>query len=97
MRSSMDDPDGTPPPVNLTNNPASDTDPNWSPDGSMIAFASTRDNNHNIYVMNADGSGQTRLTRNAAPDFSPAWSPDGTRIVFQSNREGGLVATLTFI
>jgi TolB protein len=84
----MDNPDGAPAPVNLTNNAGSDSEPNWSPDGSKIAFASTRDNNHNIYVMNADGSGQTRLTRNVAPDFSPAWSPDGTRIVFQSNREG---------
>jgi Tol biopolymer transport system component len=89
MGSAIDVIDPTPPPVNLTNNPASDSEPNWSPDGSQIAFVSTRDNNHNIYVMNANGSGQTRLTRNAAPDFSPAWSPDGTRIVFQSNREGG--------
>ncbi|MHC4335208.1 MAG: TolB family protein [Planctomycetota bacterium] len=43
---------------NLTNNPASDEAPNWSPDGKMIAFASFRDGNYEIYVMNADGSGQ---------------------------------------
>jgi Tol biopolymer transport system component len=37
-----------------------------------------------IYVMNADGSGQTRLTSDAADDSAPVWSPDGTKIAFQS-------------
>ncbi len=38
-------------PVNLTNNPASDSDPAWSPDGSMVAFLSNGDGNGEIYVM----------------------------------------------
>jgi redox-regulated HSP33 family molecular chaperone len=45
-----------------------------------IAFTSNRDGNIEIYVMNADGSGQTRLTTNAASDRFPAWSPDGLKI-----------------
>jgi hypothetical protein len=40
-----------------------------------IAFHSDRDGNYEIYVMNADGSGQTRLTDNPAIEGSPAWSP----------------------
>ncbi len=44
--------------------------------------------NSEIYVMNADGSGQRRLTRNAASDFAPAWSPDGRKIAFVSRRDG---------
>ena len=47
-------------PVNLTNNAADDGRPAWSPDDQRIAFISNRDGNYEIYVMNADGSDQTR-------------------------------------
>ena len=48
--------------VRLTNIGAFDENPDWSPDGSKIAFVSTRDGNQEIYVMDADGTGLTRLT-----------------------------------
>jgi YD repeat-containing protein len=43
--------------------------------------------NKEVYLMNADGSGQTRLTNNLANDDAPSWSPDGSKIVFRSDRE----------
>jgi hypothetical protein len=51
-----------------------------------IAFQSNRDGNFEIYVMNPDGSGQTRLTTAGGSD--PSWSPDGTKIVFSTGRDG---------
>jgi Tol biopolymer transport system component len=45
------------------------------PASGRIAFKSHRDGNDEIYVMNADGSGQTNLTKNSANDRAPAWSP----------------------
>lgn len=66
----------------LTNNPAYDDQPKWSPDSSKIAFMSDRDGNFEIYTMNADGGSQTRITNNLAADGFPVWSPDGTRIAF---------------
>ena len=62
--------------------------PDWSPDGTKIAFNSLRDGNYEIYVMNADGSAQTRLTNNGVWDIHPAWSPNGQQIAFVSNRAG---------
>jgi Tol biopolymer transport system component len=47
-----------------------------------IAFARSANDGHEIYVMNPDGSGETRVTDNSAEDFDAAWSPDGTSIVF---------------
>src|SRR5205085_3626152 len=61
---------------------------NFSPDGSKIAFRSNRDGNYEIYVMDADGSNQTRLTNNPAEDYEPFFSPDVSKIAFTSQRDG---------
>ncbi len=73
--------------VNLTNNPAEDFDPVWSPDGSQIAFVSNRESEGEgqfIYVMNADGSGVRQLTFENFSDL-PDWSHDGSAITYTSN------------
>ena len=57
-----------------------------APDTPKILFTSQRDGNSEIYIMNADGSGQTNLTRHRAADFNPVWSPTGEQILFVSNR-----------
>lgn len=72
---------------NLTNNPSSDFDPAWSPDGTRLAFTSNRDGFNQIYVMAADGSGVTRLS-NGGDGSNPTWSPDGTKIAFTTVRDG---------
>ena len=55
---------------------------------AAIAFDSDRDGNSEIYVMNADGSGQRRITSSPTDDAAPAWSPDGSQLAFASNRDG---------
>jgi Tol biopolymer transport system component len=60
----------------------------WSPDSRQIAFISTRDNNEEVYVVNADGTGPRNLSRNPAMDDVPLWSPDGKKVAFVSNRSG---------
>ncbi|MEQ1765160.1 MAG: winged helix-turn-helix domain-containing protein [Pyrinomonadaceae bacterium] len=73
--------------VNVTNHPAFDADPSFSPDGKQIAFASGRDGNTEIYLMNSDGTNVRRLTNHPAWDNHPVFSPDGTQIAFPSDRE----------
>ena len=75
--------------VNLTNSPANDVDPAWSPDGEKIAFASDRDGDFDIYVIRRDGSDLTQLTFGEADDLHPSWSPDGERMLFATDRAVG--------
>ena len=65
-------------------NPWGGNSPSWSPDGSKIAYSSS-----DIFVVNADGSNQTRVTNNptGAGAYGPSWSPDGTKIAFASDRD----------
>ena len=53
-----------------------------------IAFSSNRDGNDEIYVMNPDGSGQTRLTNDAGSDLHPSFTADESLITFSSTRDG---------
>src|SRR5262249_27540805 len=75
--------------VNLTRNLAEDVHPTYSPDGTMIAFASNRAGKRDIYVMRV-GSAEAprRLTLHPGNDERPVWSPDGARIAFISDRSG---------
>ncbi len=85
------DPDGSDV-LQVTTAIGTDAYPAWSPDGTKIAFESDRDSYPypNIYVMNADGSDQTRLTFTSYPDSAqtPAWSPDGSKIAYGAFKSG---------
>jgi dipeptidyl aminopeptidase/acylaminoacyl peptidase len=71
----------------VTRHPADDREPAWSPAGRKIAFVSERFHgpsgySYDLYVINADGSGERRLTHDLLAASYPAWSPDGRKIVF---------------
>ena len=65
---------------------------NWlsacSPDGSRIAFTSSRNGDPDLYVMNSDGTNVRRITSHPAIDTSPTWSPTGNQLAFASDRTG---------
>jgi Tol biopolymer transport system component len=86
----------------LTDHPASELYPAWSPDGNQIAFVSNRDYvdadsiryTRDLYVMDADGTNLQRLTKIGFVG-SPAWHPDGNKIAFTGKIMGNGVYILT--
>jgi len=75
---------------NLTNTPSPKSEwvPAWSPDGQRITFASDRDGDSEVYIMNNDGSNLVQLTKNNGYDGNPQWSPDGNKLIFDTDRDG---------
>jgi Tol biopolymer transport system component/DNA-binding winged helix-turn-helix (wHTH) protein len=60
----------------------------WMPDGRVV-YASMAGGGWDIWLMNADGSGQRQLTAGARSNYGPSVAPDGRHVVFVSNRAGG--------
>jgi hypothetical protein len=76
-------------PIVIDNTSARDYAPSCSPDGTKIAFYSSRGGNNDIYTVDLTGN-ITQLTTDSHDDSGPAWSPDGRKIVFVSNRDGNM-------
>lgn len=81
-------------PVILTTE-SSDIFPDWSPDGSLILFASRRSGNWDLYTLSVDGEGRAvsglgpeRIAEDPSNELMPAWSPWGDALAFVSDRDG---------
>jgi len=70
-------------PIRFTTDPAIDSFPAWSRDGSRIAFISTRNGLTSIYQKPSSGAGaEEALITSAEPKYNPEWSPDGRFILY---------------
>jgi Tol biopolymer transport system component len=65
-----------------------DIDPTWSPDGSMIAFASSRAGRRQLFVANANGKKVEQVTDLNNMGGRSSWSPDGRKLAFYRGPEG---------
>jgi Tol biopolymer transport system component len=76
-------------PVALTSGTSVDDQPAWSPDGKYLVFPSDRTGDVELFLMRADGSGQTQLTRSKGPDWLPRWfTPKGPLPAIQAGNKG---------
>ncbi len=82
-------------PVRLTDHPAADRDPAWSPDGSQIAFASRRDGDWELYVLDLRAGSLRRVTQDPGFDAGPSWSPDGQWLVYEAYQDNNLDIYIT--
>lgn len=66
----------------LTNDPASEIQPRFSPDGKKIAFASDRTGQWDIYVLDLENRTTLQVTHNESHELAPSWSPDGKWLAY---------------
>ena len=74
-------------PTSLFSSKTSNLMPQFSPDGSKIAFEGDRSGYEEIWICERNGSNAEQVTKLERFSGSPRWSPDGRRLVFDSRRE----------
>lgn len=73
----------------LTDDPAYEGNPAWSPDGQWLAYEKYQEDNLDIFIQTTDKSlPAVQVTFNPAVDSAPSWSPTGNLLAFHSNRDG---------
>lgn len=70
----------------LTTNLGNETDPHFSPDGSMIAFTGEYDGNVDVYTVPTTGGEPKRVTFHPGGDYVEGWTPDGKQLLVMSSR-----------
>ena len=72
--------------TNITQHPARDVNPKWSPDGKYILFQSDRDGGEDLYLVNLADLSTIRLTNSPETgELNPMWCPDSQCIIFNAN------------
>lgn len=74
----------------LTEDPADEQKPAWSPDGKRVVFSSDKAGNRDLFVVEVATRAVRQLTSHSSDDDAPAWSPDGLWVAFHSNRDSNL-------
>jgi dipeptidyl aminopeptidase/acylaminoacyl peptidase len=83
-----------PQPRQITAGDFDDSDPAWSPDGSLIAFSSNRERDRDLSLLNdvwgapSSGGRPRRLTRHTGQVATPVFSPDGTQVAYLGHERG---------
>jgi TolB protein len=77
-------------PIRITNDPADERDPAWSPDGTQLAYATREYGNWDIVAYNLVTGLKTHLTYGLEFNANPVWSPDGAFIAYESYLNGNL-------
>ena len=74
--------------INLTQDPAADYNPAWSPNGKQILFSSDRDGIFDLYLMDPDGTNVQKVFKSSKYRMDGAWAPDGKRIAYARGEPG---------
>ncbi len=70
----------------LTSHVAYENAPCWTPDGKLLAFASDRHGNFDVFVVPASGGPARRLTAHSGADVPTSFTADGARVLFTATR-----------